>query len=467
MEDQGRGSIQSRNDMTTGSEWKQIALFSVPIMLGQFLQQLYNTADGIVVGNFVSQDALAAVGGCASLTMALLAVCIGMGGGCAVLISQLYGARRFEELRRAGSTVLIMLGVLGLVFSVLGVSFTKPLLRTAMNIQDPAVLKMASDYFSIYCAGLFFQYFYNAVAFVLRAVGDSRATLYFLCIAAVLNLLLDLLFVIVFGWGVVGAAVATVFSQFVCVLFSIVYMVRKYPIFNYKREEFIFDRALGARCVKLGVPTTLQQCVISFGNVFLQRLVNGFGTDMMAAYSVGVRIQGYIFVPIFALNGGVSTFTGQNIGAGKPDRAKRGLGYALISSVCVTIVIASLVYVFAVPVSRLFGVKELALNMAVEMLRFICAFFLIFSVYMPTSGFLQGSGDVVYVSACSLVTLSVRVGMAYAMVFIFGFGYQAAWYTMPAGWAFGIVLVLVRYFSGAWKNKAVTNPLSGGEEMIV
>jgi Na+-driven multidrug efflux pump len=169
-------------------------------MIGQFLQQLYNTVDGVVVGNFVSQEALAAVGGCGSLTMALLAVCFGMGNGCAVLVSQLYGARREEELRRSASTVLIMMGILGILISVLGFLLARPLLSGIMNIKDPSVLEMAVDYFAIYCLGLVFQYFYNAIAFVLRAVGDSRATLYFLCVTAFMNLGLDLLFVIVFGW---------------------------------------------------------------------------------------------------------------------------------------------------------------------------------------------------------------------------------------------------------------------------
>jgi Na+-driven multidrug efflux pump len=271
----------------------------------------------------------------------------------------------------------------------------------------------------------------------------------------------------VFGWGVVGAAVATVFSQFVCVAFSFVYMIKKYPIFNYKRKEFVYNKALGLSCIKLGIPTTLQQCVISFGNVFLQRLVNGFGTELMAAYTVGIRIQGYIFVPIFALNGGIATFAGQNIGAGKLDRAKSGLKYTLIDSICVTVAISALVYIFAAPVSRLFGVEERALEMAVEMLRFISLFLPIFALYIPVSGFLQGSGDVVFTSASSLVTLTFRVGISYAMVLLFSYGYQAAWYSLPVGWIIGIVMVFYRYFSGAWKTKAVVRPLQTGEEPIV
>jgi putative MATE family efflux protein len=467
MEEQRSAGMRGRNDMTTGPEWKQIVLFSLPIMIGQFLQQLYNTVDGIVVGNFVSQDALAAVGGCASLTMAYLAVCMGMGNGCAVLIAQLFGAKRYGDLRRAASTVLIMLGGLGLAFSVLGVLLAKPLLRDAMNIQDPAVLRMAVSYFSIYAVGLVFQYLYNAVAFVLRAVGDSRATLYFLCITAGLNLGLDLLFVIVFGWGVVGAAAATILAQLVCVVFSYVYMIKEYPIFAFKRREFVFDKALGRKCVKLGVPTTVQQCIISFGNVFLQRLVNGFGTELMAAYSVGIRIQGYIFIPIFALNGGIATFTGQNIGAGKPDRVRRGMKYTLITSLIVTVAVSLLVSAFAEPVARLFGVEERALEMSIEMLRFICRYFIVFSLYMPTGGVLQGSGDVVFVSISSLVNLGIRVGLAYALVFVFHYGYASVWSTMPVGWAAGLIMSYARFYSGKWKNKAVVRTAQPGEELTI
>lgn len=467
MEERQHAGIRGHNDMTAGPEWKRIVRFTVPIMLGQFLQQLYNTVDGIVVGNFVSQDALAAVGGCASLTMAYLAVCMGMGNGCAVLISQLFGAKRYGDLRRAASTVLIMMSALGVLFSLAGLFLSRRLLSGAMNIQDPAVLEMAVVYFSVYSIGIFFQYSYNAVAFVLRAVGDSRATLYFLCITAFLNLGLDLLFVIVFGWGVAGAAVATVVSQLVCAIFSFVYMAKKYPIFNYKRGELVYDKALGLTSLKLGLPATLQQCVVSFGNVFLQRLVNGFGTDLMAAYTVGIRVQGYIFVPIFALNGGVATFAGQNIGAGKLDRAKRGLGYTLVISVAVTVTVSLLVYFFARPVSLLFGVEERALGIAIEMLRFISLVFPLFALYMPTGGFLQGSGDVLYVSVCSLATLTARVSLSYAMVYAFGVGYRAVWYSHPVGWAIGIILIFSRYFGGGWKNKAVVHPIAPYEEPML
>ncbi|NCC69305.1 MAG: hypothetical protein EOM14_14130, partial [Clostridia bacterium] len=310
------------------------------------------------------------------------------------------------------------------------------------------------------------QYFYNAVAFVLRAVGDSRATLYFLCITSVMNLGLDLLFVIVFGWGVVGVAVATVISQLACVVFSYIYMVKKYPIFSYKRNEIVFDKALGLTSLKLGFPTTLQQFAISFGNVFLQRLVNSFGTDLMAAYTVGLRIQMYIFVPMFALNSGLATFTGQNIGAGKQDRAKRGLRYGLFTSFLITIFISVSVYIFARPLSMMFGVEEGALAIAVEMLRFISLIFPLFSLYLPVSGFLQGAGDVVFVSSCSLITLAIRVGLSYSLVLVFSVGYQAVWYSHPVGWMIGIMLVYSRYLRDGWKNKAIVNtPAPEGEQI--
>jgi Na+-driven multidrug efflux pump len=252
-------------------------------------------------------------------------------------------------------------------------------------------------------------------------------------------------------------AVATVVSQFVCVVFSYVYMVREYPIFNYKRDEIVFDKALGLTSLKLGLPTTLQQFAISFGNVFLQRLVNSFGTDLMAAYTVGMRIQMYIFVPIFALNGGVATFAGQNIGAGKRDRAKRGFRYGLLTSFLITAFISVPVYLFAAQLVLLFGVEETAFAIAVEMLRFISLMFLVFALYLPITGFLQGAGDVVFVSSCTLITLAVRVGISYALVFLVGVGYQAVWYSHPVGWGIGVVLVCWRYLRGGWKTKAVVH----------
>lgn len=444
-----------KNNMTIGSEWKHIVLFSLPIMLGNLLQQLYNTVDGIVVGNYVSESALAAVGSCTSLAMVFLAAAMGLGGGAGIMISQYYGAKMETDMRKACSTALLLLVSVGAVLSVIGVVFARGLCSGLLKIADTEILDMATTYFAIYSAGLIFQFCYNTVASILRAVGDSKATLYFLLVSALLNIALDVLFVSQFGWGVAGVGIATVISQLICTIVSIIYMFKKYPIFRFRRGEFVFDREKCALCLKLGIPTTLQQCVVSFGNVFIQRLVNSFGQVTMSAYTVGMRIENYVLVPIFGFNIGLATFTGQNLGAGKIDRIRRAWKRIIVIGICVSVAVASITYIFATPLSSLFGVTGDTLDRAVEYIHFLSKFFFMFAAYMITGGVLQGSGDVVFSSMCTLSTLTTRVIVAYVLVYALDFGYAAAWVSIPFGWSIALVLVLSRYASGRWSQKGI------------
>jgi len=445
-------------DMTQGTGWKHVARFSLPLMLGNLLQQLYNTVDGIVVGQFVSNAALAAVGNCASLTFVFVALSFGLANGVGIVISQLYGARRTEDMRAAASTALLLLGGVGILASAAGVALARVLLHGLMNIPDGEVLELGMSYFTIYAGGLVFQFAYNAVAAILRAVGDSKATLYFLCVAAVLNAILDLTFVLVFHWGVPGTAIATVLAQAICMVFSWVYMSRHYPVFRFRRGQFVFQKDKCALCLRLGIPTMLQQSVVAFGGVFMQRLVNYFGENLMSAFTVGNRVENYIFVPIMALNNGMATFTGQNMGAGRADRVKDCWKRIVALSFVITLGIATLAYLFAAPIAELFGIKGESLQMAVDMIRFMSFFFCLFSVYLPTAGLLQGSGDAVYAMFCSFSTLGARVISAYLMVFAFGVSYQAVWYAVPIGWVLCVIMSWGRYFAGTWQKKAVVRP---------
>lgn len=462
--DKTAGNMTAGN-MTVGSEWKKILYFSLPIMIGNLLQQLYNTVDGIVVGNYVGDEALAAVGSCATLTMLFLAIAIGLGGGSGIMIAQYFGAKRMDDLKKAASTALIMLFSLGVLLSILGFFFARGLLGGLMNVNEEGVLDLAATYFSIYAIGLMFQFAYNSIAAVLRSIGDSRATLYFLCVSAGLNVVLDLLFVISFGWGVAGAAVATVISQFICTIVSGIYMVKKYEIFRYKRGEFVFVPEKAKVCLKLGIPNTIQQGVVSFGNIFLQRLVNSFGLVTMAAFTVGMRVEGYLFVTIIGFSTGLNTFTGQNLGAGKLDRISKGHKYAIFMSGGAVIALSALVFIFADSVSSLFGVTGETLARSVEMLRFMACFFIMFSVYQTFTGVLQGAGDVLFSASCTLTSLVVRVVLSYTLAYAFGVGYSSVWITVPFGWGTALIMAILRFRTGKWKTKGVVKPLENGGEL--
>lgn len=441
--------------MTTGTEWKHILLFSLPIMAGNLLQQLYNTVDGIVVGNFVSQNALAATGTAGTLAFIFLAFAIGFGNGSGIMIAQLFGAQQYKELKSAVSTSLILLVGMGAFFTLFGCLLARPLLHGLMNVPEGEVLDLAVIYFAIYSIGFVLQFIYNAVASILRAVGDSKATLYFLVVSSVVNLVLDLLFVIAFHWGVTGAAIATVLSQLGSAAVSVVYMVKKYPIFRFGKGEFTFHMDKCRLCLKLGIPTTIQQSIVSFGNVFIQRLVNSFGEAVMAAFTVGTRIENYLFVPAIGFNVGASTFTAQNIGAGNLDRVRRGCRSTVALTFSVAVVLELLSYLFAVPLSTLFGVDGAALTYSVAYVRFLAFFFWTFSLYMAFTGVLQGSGDVITTMICSMVALGVRVFLSYVLVNGFGVGCSAIWKAMPIGWGSALIIASIRFFTGGWKEKGI------------
>ena len=446
-------SSLTKNDMTTGPEWKHILLFSLPIMAGNLLQQLYNTVDGIVVGNYVSQNALAATGSAGTLAFIFLAFAIGFGNGSGIMIAQLFGARRFDELKGAVSTAIILLLSIGAFFSVFGCLLSRFLLHSLMNVPNGEVLDLAAAYFSVYSIGFFLQFLYNAVAAILRAVGDSRATLYFLLVSSVVNLILDLVFVVMFGWGVIGAAAATVISQLGSAAVSVIYMFKKYEVFRFGKGEITFRRDKCLLCLKLGIPNTIQQSIVSFGNVFIQRLVNSFGEAAMAAFTVGVRMEGYLFVPAVGLSVGVCNFTAQNVGAGDFGRVKRGCRASVVIVLIIAFTLEILSYVFASSIASLFGVSGEAYQLSIRYVRFLAYFFWLFAVYICFSGLLQGAGDVMYAMLGSLISLAIRVIAAYFMVYALGIDFSAVWKAMPIGWIFCLAMVLWRYFSGRWREK--------------
>ena len=442
-----------KNDLTKGAEWKAILGFSLPIMLGSLLQQLYSTVDGIIVGNFVSSTALAALGSCMSYTTLFVFLAMGVANGSSVVISQLFGAGQHKEMRRTASTILIMLIALGVFFTVACTLTARPASRYILKIEDEELLRYCTTYIAIYSVGLIFQFIYNAVSAILRAVGDSRAALYFLMVATLINIVLDLLFVAVLPWGVAGAAIATIIAQAACMSVSIRYMFKKYPEFRFKRGELVFDKAKFSVCLRMAIPTTIQHLVISFGHIFLQRLVNSFGAVTMAAFTVGSRYDHYASIPIMGINQAMSAFAGQNTGAGRYDRVKRGIFSALTMDLILVVLVCVPIYIFASPLAKLFGVSGEEVSQTVEYLRYICLCYPLFALYIPFSGMFQGCGDPMASTTASFIALVVRTSAAYIMVYAFGAGYAACWENVVFGWSAALLFDIIYYFSGRWKTK--------------
>ena len=441
-------------DMTVGKEWKKILLFTLPIIAGNLLQQMYNFIDSILVGRFVSSTALAAVGTSMPLTFLFFAMAMGISVGVGVVVAQYFGAKKYDKLSPAIDTSLILLGACGLTLTIVGWFAAPFMLENLLSVRGPA-LPLAIQYFRIFSLGFFFQFTYNGIAAVLRGVGDSKATLYFLLISTILSTILTVLFVAVLQWGVVGAASSTVIAQAVCSIVSYIYLRKRFP---YDKSAVHFDREIAATMIKLGLPVAIQLVLVSFGNVLMQRLVNGFEADLpgfMAAFTAATRLDMFIFVPIMGFQSGLASFSGQNIGANKLDRVKRGFHVTLVMSVAFTVVLSVLFFLFAAQFLSFFGLESSELQPGVEMVRFLSMFFWLFSSYMSLGGLLQGAGDTIMQSAATLMALVVRVMTAYVFVHFGWLGYSAAWTTNPIGWAAAAIIVYIRYFTGGWKKRSI------------
>lgn len=441
-------------NMTSGTPWKQILVFSLPVFIGLLLQQLYNTVDTIVVGNFASEAALSAVGTTGSLTFLFLAVANGFSAGAGVLTSQYFGAGKTEEMRKASAVSVTLLMLMGVVMTVIGLVLGAPTLKYLLAVPD-SFLDMAIGYFSVYCLGLIFQFGYNIVAALLRSVGDSKASMYFLLIASAVNVALDLLFVAVFRMGAVGASIATDISQALSCLAAFVYMYRRYPVFRFKKREFRLDKVIIGQIAKMGFPVTLQQMIAGLGIVFIQRAVNGYGQAMTASFTVGSRIEMYAQMPLNAFYMALATFVGQNIGAGKVERVKQGARQTIILSLAVTAVIAILILTFTDGLIGLFGIGDQAADYCRDHLRVTVLAFVLQCIYLPLFGVFQGAGDGFAITRTAAVALGIRVLTTYTLCYLPIFDYRIVWWNMVFGFAGGFIITWIHYLRGTWQSKSL------------
>lgn len=439
--------------MTSGTPWKHIVRFALPVLLGSFLQQLYNTVDAIVVGNFAGEASLSAVGTTGSFTFLLLAIALGFSAGNGVVVAQYYGAEDPSGVRENASTGILFLMALGVFFALFGFAIARPAFVYLVNVPE-SYLGLTLQYFRIYALGLVFQYGYNIFSSILRAVGDSVATLYFLLIASVLNILLDLLFVAVYHWGVIGAAVATVIAQAASFVAAYVYMTRRYPIFRFRLSDYKWKPALIRRTVTIGFPISLQMIIVSVGLTLIQRAVNGFGQAMTASFTVGTRIEQYLNLPFNAFQTTLATYTGQNIGAKRIDRVKTGVRQTILISLTLTLVISGMIWLLADNIITLFGLSDQAAVYCLSHLRAVALIHLILSVYVPLFGVFQGanhSGFPAVVATCALTT---RVVVTYLFKDSPFFGYSIFWCNGLFGFGLGCTVSWAFYLSGRWKRGA-------------
>lgn len=443
-------------DMLHGSPGKSLFFFALPMILGNLFQQFYNMADSIIVGRFVGEDALAAVGASYSLTTVFIMVAIGGGIGASVLTSQYLGAKKHGQMKTSVYTALINFLVLSVLLAVVGLLLNKTvltLLKTPENIMADAVL-----YLKIYFIGLPFLFMYNILSAIFNALGKSNIPLYLLIFSSLLNIALDLYMVLALGLGVAGVAIATVIAQGISALLSffiLLHSLKGYTVTDDVPPR-LYDPQMLLRGTKIAIPSIIQQSIVSIGMLLVQSVVNGFGSSVLAGYSAGMRIESICIVPMIATGNAVSTFTAQNLGAGQPERVKKGYHASFLMVLVFAVIICFTLQMFHNPIISAF-VDETsgadAFHTGNSYLTFIGWFFCFIGFKAATDGVLRGAGDVGVYMAANLVNLGIRVFVANCFAPVWGVA--AVWYAVPMGWSVNFAISYLWYKTGRWSRKQV------------
>ena len=384
-------SLKKDVDMTQGSIWKQILFFALPLMVVNIFQQFYNTVDSVIVGNFVGKEALAAVGSVGPIINTLIGFFMGLSTGASVVISQSYGAKQNKKVEKAVHTTLMMTFILCIVLTIIGLMMIPMMLDLMSTPKD--VLSEAATYLRIYFAGATGLLIYNMGSGILRAVGDSRRPLYFLIFSAVMNAVLDILLVAVFHLGIAGAAWATIIAQGVSALLILITLIRTEGAYRVKLKELKIDLGILKEIIRIGLPAALQQTITSISNVFVQAYINLFGADVMAGWSAYTKIDAFMILPMQSVALAITTFVGQNYGAGQMKRVKKGTTLAFILSVIVTIVIMLPILIFAPFLVGMFNRDAAVIGYGVLLLRAMSPFYPLCCVNQIFASALRGLGD--------------------------------------------------------------------------
>lgn len=429
--------------MTEGGIAKQLIRFSIPLILSALLQQLYSWADALIVGNFVGEASLAAIGATGVVSGMLIAILQGFSVGVSVLVAQAFGRGDDDAVTRTSATFVVFLLTVSLALTAAGIALVGPILRLLGTPAD--ILSLSTEYLMIVLAGMPALAVYNIYSAALRGIGDSRTPLWAIVVSSVSNVVLDLLFVAVFGWGVAGAAIATVIAQALMALYLALFTPRKHAQLRFRISFRSMDRKALGQGLSLSLPTALQSGAHSIGGLLLQSVMNGFGTQVVAAITTAYRIDSFGLQPTVNIGAGVSTFTGQNKGAGLLDRARRGLWVGSAISLVTALVTTVLFVLAGAPLMRMFGVSEGAVAIGREFLYFCSVFYPVFGVYSAFLCYLQGMGDVRFAAFASVSGLVVRVVLSYA--FAATIGWRIIAYSEMASWVYCLVICWIRYMT--------------------
>jgi len=439
-------------DLTEGHEGRLIWNFTLPMLIGNVFQQSYNLVDSVIVGRAIGKAALAAVG--ASFPIIFLLVALVMGGtmGFSILISQYFGAKDMARVRRTVDTAYVFLLFASLLLTAAGLAVSAPLLKL---INTPAeIFPQALVFLRITFAGFVFMFGYNSTSAVLRGLGDSKTPLYFLVFSNLLNIGLVYLFVAVFHWGIAGSACATVAAQGTAFIFLVLYLNSRHPVLTFRLRGLEFDREIFRKGVMLGLPSGVQQMMVAGGMMALTRIVNGFGTDAVAAFTAAGRVDTFAVMPAMSLSMAISTFTGQNMGAGKMERVKKGLRTALYISGATSLLTTLVVVVFGWHLISMFNSDPAVVAIGARYLLIVGGFYIVFSSMFVINGALRGAGDVFIPMLVTVLSLwGIRIPVS---SFLAGrIGTDGIWWGVPVAWCIGLAIASAYYSTGRWKLMAV------------
>ena len=439
--------------MTEGNIWKLLIIFSIPLILGNLLQQMYNTADSIIVGNFVGSNGLAAVGSGTALINLIIAFSQGAAVGAGVIVSQNLGARDKQKTKLAVHTAMCIAIILGVILSAIGVIFSRDLL---VWMKTPkSVLKDSMLYLQIYCGGLIFNVIYNMATGILNAAGNSKRPLIYLAIASVTNIILDLVFIKELKWGVKGAAIATDISQALSCVLAVGYLLRVNSDYKLIVKELKIHGNTAKQIIRVGLPTAIQNMVISFSNVLVQSSVNSYGATAMAGYAAYLKIDGFNILPVLSISMAVTTFTGQNVGAKKPDRVKKGMWNALIMGVVYTVIIGVVILLTSHTVLGLFTKDNEVITYGQLAMKYFCPFYFLLGILNILAGTVRGAGKgvppmlILLFSMCIFRILWIKIALPFYSTI------DGVFILYPISWFVGMVLMIIYTKFGKWLPKGL------------
>ena len=438
----------STMDMTRGKPWRLITAFAIPVLLSQVFQQLYNTADALIVGRFLGDEALAAVSSSGTLIFLIISFFTGMSMGASVTISRYFGAGDYARVSRAIHTNVLLAILCGIVLTVFGVALTPTFLRWMGT--DPDVLPEAISYFRYYFFGILAVVMYNTCKGIMNALGDSRRPLYYLILSSLVNIVLDLLFIAVFHWGVWSAAAATTISQAVSMVLCLIHLTKKGTIYQVRLRDLRLDREMLGQIFRYGLPSGVQNSVIGFANVIVQSNINSFGKLAMAAYGAYSKLEGFAFLPVTSFTMALTTYVSQNLGAGEYDRAKKGSRFGIITSLLLAELIGVLMYLFAPQLTSIFTETPEVIALGVEQARTISLFYCLLAFSHAVASVCRGAGKAFVPMTIMLVFWCVVRIPYITTVMHFVHDIQYIYWAYPITWSLSSIVYLIYYHFSDW-----------------